>query len=251
MPILGGLGVASSRGTRVGDLPLLFTTSNLVLNMDASTYSSGATWSSTVGGTNFTINSSAYNASGPKYMDFNGTFGCAKKIDSDFLVSGDVTVFCWTRVKQSTAEWRTLLRGLSAGGDHQVIIEAGAYRLGMYDNTNGTGFNDSGFLQTSLPGWNTGQWNMMVWRWNNSATPYYNFSYNDTPNVLRGSNTSINSRFKHGFCSIGAYNNGIQTDPMQASQYWGDIAHLGVYNRYLSDTEIVNNFQATRSRYGV
>lgn len=249
MPVMGSLGIATAKGSRVTDYP--FTLSGLVLNLDAATYTAGPTWSSTVGSTNFSIVSSAYNPSGPKYMDFNGSFGCAKKTDSDFIVSGDVTVFCWTRVQQSTANWRTLLRGLSSGGDHQVIIESGSYRLGMYDNTNGSAYNDSGFVQNNLPGWNTGQWNMMVWRWNSGVSPYYNFSYNDTPSVIRGSNTSVNAKFKHGICSIGGYNNAVQTDPSNASQYWGDIAHLGIYNRYLSDSEIQANFQATRNRYGV
>jgi hypothetical protein len=251
MPLLGSLGVGSAKGISVGDTPVAFVQSGLVLNLDAANYTSGTTWASTVGGVNFSILASAYNSSGPKYMDFNGSFGCAKKTDSDFLVSGDVTVTCWTRVRQTNTNWRTLLRGLSSGGDHQVIFEAGSYRLGMYDNQNATGYNDSTFLQTSLPGWNTGRWNMMTWRWNNGVTPYYSFSYNDTPSTLRGSNNSINTRFKHGFCSIGAYNNGVQTDPSNADQYWGDIAHIAVYNRYLSDSEVLSNFQTSRNRYGV
>lgn len=230
-------------------------TSGLVMCLDAANPRSypgtGNAWYDISSGTTFAINASAYNGSGPKYMDFNGSYGCAKKIDSDFIVSGDVTYITWTRVKNSTTEWRTLLRGLSSGSDHQVIIQSGAWQIGMYDGTNGTGFNDSGYSQQSIPGYGTAQWNMLVWRWNNSATPYYNFSYNDSPGTIRGSNNSINSRFKHGFCSIGAYNNGNQSDPNNASQYWGDIASINLYNRYLSDAEILQNFNATRVRYGV
>jgi hypothetical protein len=92
---------------------------------------------------------------------------------------------------------------------------------------------------------------MLVWRWNNASTPYYNFSYNDTPSTIRGSNNSINTRFKHGFCSIGAYNNGGQTDPMNASQYWGDISSISLYNRYLTDAEVLQNFNSTRARFGI
>ena len=227
----------------------------LVLNLNAGDTSSypgtGTTWTNTSGSGNFTINASAYNSSGPKYMDFNGSFGCAKKIDSDFIISGDVTAIVWTRIKNSTSEWRTLFRGLSSGGDHQVIVESGNWNIGMYDNVNGTGFNSTGFSQQSLPGYATNGWNMLVWRWNNAASPYYSLSYNNSPETIRGSMTSVNTRFKHGFCSIGAYNNGDQSNPSAGSQYWGDIAHVMMYNRVLSNSEILQNFQATRSRYGI
>ena len=230
-------------------------TSGLVLALDAanpkSYPGSGTAWTNLVGSEVFTINASAYNSTGPKYMDFNGSYGCAKKTDSDFIISGNVTCICWTRIKNSTAEWRTLLRGLSSGPDHQVIILSGGWNIGMYDNTNGTGFNDSGFSQQSIPGYGTSQWNMLVWRWNNAATPYYNFSYNDSPGTIRGSNSSINSRFKHGFCSIGAYNNAAQSNPSDASQYWGDISSISLYNRYLTDAEVSQNFNALRSRFSI
>lgn len=229
--------------------------SNLVLNLDASNLlsypGSGTIWSNTVGSENFTINASAYNSSGPKYMDFNGSFGCAKKIDSDFIISGNVTAVVWTRIRNSTSGWRTLFRGRSSGADHQVICQDGSWLIGMYDNTNGTGFNSSGFSQQSVPGYASNQWNMLVWRWNNSLSPYYSLTYNDSPETIRGSNASINTRFKHGFCSLGAYHNESQSDPNNASQYWGDIAHIMMYNRVLTNSEISQIFRATRSRYGI
>jgi hypothetical protein len=226
----------------------------LALNLDAGDANSypgtGTAWRDTSGtGTTFAINASAYNSSGPKYMDFNGSYGCAKKTDSDFSISGNVTAVVWTRIKTSTAEWRTLFRALSSGNDHQVIVQSGAYPIGMFDNDNGTGFNSSGYSQNSLPGWNTGAWNMLVWRWNNAATPYYNLSVNG-PTVV-GTITSINARFKTGFCSIGAYNNGSQSDVNNASQYWGDISQLLIYTRYISDSEVTQIYNTTKSRFGL
>jgi hypothetical protein len=230
-------------------------TDGLVLCLDAgnpkSYPGSGTSWTNLVGSEIFTINASAYNSSGPKYMDFNGSYGCAKKTDSDFSVSGDVTCICWTRILNSTSNWRTLLRGLSSGTDHQVIVQTGGWNIGMYDNTNGTGFNSSGFSQQNLPGYASNQWNMLTWRWKNATTPYYNFSYNDSPETIRGSNNSSNARFKHGFCSIGAYNNGVQSNPSTASQYWGDISQISIYNRYLTDNEIKQNFNSLRGRFGI
>jgi hypothetical protein len=228
----------------------------LKLHLDAGdidSYSgSGSVWYDLSGnGYNFTINSSAYNSSGPKYMDFNGSYGCAK-IGTDVPISGDVTCVCWTRIKNSTAEWRTLLRGLSSGADHQVIVQSGGWAIGMYDNTNGTGFNNSGLSQQSLPGYGTSTWVFMVWTWHDSEKPYYVLSYN---NLIGSTNqayiVSANSRFKHGFCSIGAYNNGNQTDPNTSSQPWGDIGMISLYDRVLNGYEMSEYYQATRGRFGL
>lgn len=227
----------------------------LVLHLDATNTKSypgtGNTWFDISGQKNhFTINSTAFNSAN-KYMDFNGSYGCAKKTDSDVAITGNVTAIVWTRVLNSTAQWRTLFRGLSTGGDHQVIIESGGWNIGMYDNTNGTGFNGTGFSQQSLPGYGTSSWNMLVWRWNDVASPYYSFSYNNSPETIRGSITSSNARFKTGICSIGAYNNAVQTDPSNASQFWGDISSVQLYSRILTDAEITQVFNASRQKYGV
>lgn len=228
---------------------------DLALYLDAANTKSypgsGTSWYDLSGRNNdFTINSSAFNSSN-KYMDFNGSYGCAKKTGSDLIFVGDyITAIVWTRVKNSTAEWRTLFRGLSSGGDHQVIVQSGGWLLGMYDNINGTGFNSSGFSQQSLPAYGTSKWDMLVWRWS-ANSPYYNFSYNDTPGTIRGSNASANAKFKCGICSIGAYNNGEQNNPLTASQYWGDISSVMIYERYLSNEEIIQNYNSGKSRYSL
>lgn len=228
----------------------------MVLYLDAvntkSYPGSGNTWFDLSGGNNhFTINSTAFNSAN-KYMDFGGSYGCAKKTDADLAISGNVTAIVWTRILNSNANWRTLFRGLGAGNnDHQVIAQLSGWNIGMYDNVNGTGFNSSGFSQQSLPAYGTSRWDMLVWRWNDSVSPYYSISYNDSPEVVRGSITSVNSRFKSGICSIGAYHNENRTNPSTASQYWGDISSLMMYNRVLTNDEIRRVYHATRGRYGL
>ena len=256
MPInVNGNIISSNDITSTGIFKTKIPRDQCVLHLDAGDLNSypgsGTSWFDLSGNNNtFTINASAYNSSGPKYMDFNGSYGCAKKANSDLSISGNVTCITWTRVKNSTSEWRTLFRGLSSGADHQVIIQNGAWGIGMYDNTNGTGFNSNGFSQQSLPAYNTSHWDMLLWRWYDAEVPYHLFSYNETAGQIRGSISSINSRFKHGVCSIGAYNNGSQSDPNNASQYWGDIGTITLYDRVLNPYEINEYFQATRSRFG-
>lgn len=217
---------------------------------DAKSYpGSGTTWYDTSGNNNhFTINASAYKSDGAKYMSFSGSYGCAVSASgSDVGATGSCSAVVWTRILNSASDWRTLFRGETSGADHQVIIQAGGWTIGMYDNINGTGFNSSGYSQQSLPGYGTTAWNMLVWRWSSTQYSYYyyNFGYNDSPETLRGYNSSGNARFKCGFKTIGAYNSG------SPSQFWGDIAHLSVYNRYITDDEVLTHFNSRRGRFGL
>lgn len=226
-------------------------TTNLVLHLDASntnSYSgSGTVWNDLSGNNNnFNIVASAYNSSDPKYMDFNGSFGIAKN-GSDISLSDStgVTYLIWTRVKNSTAEWRTLTR--SYVNDHHVIIEYNGWNIGMYDNDS-VGFLGTGFSQQSLPNYGTGNWVAMYWRWQ-SGSPFYELSYNDTPGTIRGSISDGNARYNRGFGSIGGYHNG-NTTPSSASQFWGDIAVFMAYNRRLTDAELLQNYNYYQSRFG-
>jgi hypothetical protein len=215
----------------------------LILNLDASSTESypgsGTVWYDLSGNSNhFNIVAGAYNSSGVKYMDFNGSYGIAKNSgDISLNDTAGITYVLWTRIKNSTAEWRTLTRGYAQ--DHHVIIQSGGWNIGMYDNS--TGFNSSGYSQQSLPNYGTSNWICIYWRFK-STSPFYEMSYNDTPATIRASLTSVGSRYGAGaigggFGAIGGYHNESQT-PSVASQYWGDIASFMCYNRRLSDTEL-------------
>jgi len=215
---------------------------------------SGKTWYDLSGlKNNFTINQNAYNNSGVKFMDFNGSYGCAKASSGTDIglvgkEQGSVTYIVWTRIKNNTAEWRTLTRGC-VSSDHNVIIgPSGSWNIGTYDNNNGTGFQNTGYSQQSLPNYATNGWNMLIFRFS-SISPQFKLSYNDTPGTIVGSVTSSNAGYKYGFNSLGAYGNNIGTDPMQAAQYWGDIAWFGAWNRQLTDAECLQVYNATSPRF--
>ena len=208
----------------------------------------GALWTDiSQNGYNFNINSGAYNSSGPKYMDFNGSYGIAKNTGDIALDNyNGVTYIIWTRIKVTTADWRTLTR--SYVSDHHVIIENGGWNIGMYDNDS-AGFMSSGYAQTSLPGYNTGTWNMICFRYKSSA-PQYMLSINNSNETTRGSISNSNAGYNAGFGSIGGYHMGTSNDVNNASQYWGDIASFQVYNRYLTNRELNQNYYGTVGRFG-
>lgn len=221
----------------------------LILYLDAGNKNSypgsGTVWYDLSGqSNNFNVLATAFQNGSAPYMDFNGSHGSAKN-SSDISLSGNVTYLLWTRVLESNSNWRTLTRSYSS--DHHVIIQSGAWSLGMYDN-GGSGFIDSGFDQTSFPNYGTNNWMFAHFRFS-SSSPYYRFSYNDSPESIRGSITNSNAAYQRGFGSIGAYHNN-STDPSNSSQYWGDISMFLAYDRVLSNSEILQNYNAVRGRYG-
>ena len=225
-------------------------TTSLILHLDAgntSSYSgSGTVWSDLSGNNNnFNIVATAYNSSGVKYMDFGGSYGCAKNSSDISLSDATGVTYCvWTRVLNSSATWRTLTRSYSA--DHHVIIQSGGWDMGMYDN-DGSGFVSSGYSQQSLPNYGTSNWISIYWRWQPSS-PYYEMSYNDTPGIIRGSITNSAGSYNRGFGSLGAYHNG-SSSPDTASQYWGDISVFMAYNRRLTDAELLQNYNYYKTRF--
>ena len=195
---------------------------------------SGTTWSDLSGyGNNFQVVASAFKGgagSTTGYFDFQGNDGQAKN-GADISLSGDVSYVVVTRIKDSTSQWRTLTRSYSA--DHHVIVQSGAWNIGMYDN-NSAGFLGTGYSQQSLPGYGSNTFMVMIWRWSNSDNPTYELHVDG---VSRGSISNSNARYNRGFGSIGGYHSG-NTTPSSGSQWWGDIRLFAAYARRLTTTEI-------------
>lgn len=228
-------------------------TEGLKLCLDAGNVRSypgtGTTWSDISGnGYNFTINASAYSTAGSiPHMNFEGSYGAAKRVVSGALTDVpnyfDGTVMIFSSILNSTSTWRTLIRGASS--DHQVIVEAGSNRLGMYDNNN-VGFLYSGVDVTSIPNTYT-NFNCLTWKFS-QGSPYYSFQWNASGTEYTITNS--NATFNNGFCVIGAYHDG-STAVGTSSQYWGKIAVFLYYERHLSQTEITRNYNTFRNRFGV
>ena len=191
---------------------------------------SGTVWYDISGNNrNFNIASNAFN-SGQQYMDFQAGNRQAKN-GGDLSLEGDVSYVVVTRPRNSTSEWRTLTRSYSS--DHHVIIQSGAWNIGMYDN-NGAGFIGTGYSQQSLPGYSGNQFMVMIWRWSNNDSPTYELTVNGSQ---VGTISNSNARYNRGFGSIGGYHGGNQS-PTSGSQPWGDIRLFAAYDRRLTDAEV-------------
>ena len=231
--------------------------SGLVLHLDAGNTASypgtGTTWTDLSGsGYNFTVQSGSWvDAGTASYFNFSGSFCCAKRVVggvlTDVPANPDATIMVFSSILNSTANWRTMIRGASS--DHQVIIQQSSNALGMFDN--GTGAFISGSFNVDTITNYTTKFNCLYWKLSTSS-PYYSFGYNSTTSA--GTDiTNAAATFNTGFASIGAYHNGTTsvTSSSDAQQYWGNIAVFLYYNRKLTNTEILQNYNVLRERYGV
>lgn len=228
-------------------------TNGLKLCLDAGNTRSypgtGTSWYDISGnGHTFTINASAYSTSGGiAHMNFEGSYGTAKKVVGGALTNvanaPTATVMIFSSILNSTSTWRTLIRGASS--DHQVIVEAGSNRLGMYDNDN-AGFLYSGVDVTSIPD-TYSKFNCLTWKIAQTS-PYYSFQWNASGTEY--TITNANATFNNGFCVIGGYHDG-STAVGTSSQYWGKIAVFLYYDGHLTQAQIVQNYNALKDRFGV
>lgn len=195
------------------DPTMLFQNSGLTTPVTA-TGQSVAGWKDKSGNArNYTTTGTAPTYTTAKTVTFNS--------GSQFLTcstlpagSKNLDVFIVTKPLSSTGDWRTLFRG--ANTDHQIIIEAGSYRLGAYYN-NGGGFQQFGSL--TLNGSTRVLLHMSV-----SSANVQSASLNGSLIMSAAGSTSGND----SFYSLGAYQGG--------SQQWGEINELIIYNINLTDS---------------
>ena len=228
----------------------LSVSSGLTLYLDPEMYDINTTlWRDFSGNYyDFTINPNAFRKTNNiKHFDFEGSYGCAKRIVNNALVDipnfTNATVIIFSSFITVVSNWRNLTRGLN--NDHQVMIYADNI-MGMYDN-NVSGQLNTTFNITNIPLYNT-QFNMLVWKYATDGAPYYQFSYNLNDQIYSINNA--NAAFNNGYCCIGAYHN-ASTDVNAITGPWGKIGLYIYYNRHLSTDEIVQVYNNYYNRFNL
>ena len=221
-------------------------TDGLVLALDAGntkSYSgSGTTWKDLSGnGYDFTLsNSGSFNtdSDGIKNMNFLSSY-CSR--NTDVPPYDYATLMCFTKIRTSSNDWSTLIRGSSS--NHPVILStignigfysnvAGGFYSGL-DNTGSTAYD----VDASLPNYDS-KYNCLTWKLSNSS-PYWQLQYNDSDVVATITNSNV-SYATHGIGYI-----------CYPGQGWGNIAVFLYYSKHLSQSEILQNYHAFRGRFGV
>ncbi len=227
--------------------PTSIVTSGLVFNLDASRTSSypntGTTWTDISGnGNNGTLyNGAIFGTASGGQISFDGV--------NDYVTNGiitnlnltNITISSWARVK-----------GVGSGGYSPIVSR-------YFDTTNHNGWE---IYMTSDRKWNFGgRENSSTYLHVKTDTIYsYNVWYNVTC-VKSGSNWSIyiNGVLEKtlslglGNVSFGSntLNIGASKAPWWNDYGFSDISQVMIHNRALTATEITQNFNATKSRFGL
>jgi hypothetical protein len=217
----------------------------LVLALDAgntkSYPGSGTTWTDLSGrGNNGTLeNGVGYNVSNGGSLSFDGVDDYVINSSTTGIPTGNSsrTIQFWVYPKTDTNDFIQL--GTGGGGNQVYIVEYYNISGTRYLFTDGkNGSNNLTISGSQLP--NLNAWNHITFR-NSGQNWFYYLN-----GVLQKSGTwpiTINT--------IGQKYTVGKRDDVAANATNGNIAQVSIYNRALTATEIQQNFNATRGRFGI
>ena len=225
-------------------------TANLSMNLDAATYTSGLTWTDSSGnGKNANIAGavSTYTVNGYNVIRFNGSafanayLGFGTTLDTTAGYTFDV----WAQPAASDTSY-TLITEWQNNTVNSGWLDA---QMGFLSNNRIVAGYFSGGVSTATPTPVTagGTWYNITFTYNgvNNGNLYINGSKVATTGYAVKSNpgsTFLSLGKSDGF---GGYLGGV------INNFTGNIGAWKVYNKNLSDAEILQNFNALRSRYGI
>jgi len=220
----------------------------LVLNLDAgvnTSYGGGTQWRDLKGSNNSTLeNESTFDKSNGGVISFDGTDDFVDLGDFDLTqVSTAITVSLWFKGPNAqTGTWPLLIGnggGWSAGGFSLM-----KYSSGFRFEIQGTGKQD---LNHTYNYWDD-TWQNVVGSWSSGNSMKL---YRAGAMVSSGGGiTSISSNSGTGYLRMGG--KGSSNAPAISTSYTEvDVASVQVYSKQLTDAEVLQNYNATRHRFGV
>jgi hypothetical protein len=179
------------------------------------------------------------------YFTYNGTSSRVSIADNALLepTTGDFTVETWVYATTIAGSSRVILGKFNNGGAAQHVSYA-LRSLGTgvtrFEVGNGTSSVNSPTFTL-----NTGTWYQIVGVWTNVASNSIALYING---VSQGSNSHAFTSILNSTnpLSIGSYNNG------EFPQWWdGRIGITRLYNKALSAGEVLQNYNADKTTYGL
>ena len=224
--------------------------SGLVLNLDAGVSSSypgsGTTWSDLSGnGRNGVLNGGiTYNSSNGGYLLFNGTDGNVSNTSPNLGISGNATITqsCWFYT--SATSFATLL---SYGGGSQAIGDTFSLSInfsGPYDV--GVAFNGGASIVSASNKFLPNTWNNFTATKTPGAANTTTKLYLNGVELIVSSFTTITPNLIPYVLNVGKW-----VDNTYGYFFPGRISQASIYNRALSASEISQNYNALKSRYGL
>ena len=226
--------------------PAVPVTTNIVLYYDPSnplSYSGSGTVLNDLSGNNLTGTLSATTFTDP-YFTYNGTNSTTYTTDNSLLEpsSGDFTVEIWVNQSVFSGSSRVLIGKTDTG-------LASGWGYGIRTNPAGATYFEVGNGTTSLtsPSYTatTNTWYQIVGVWTNIAS-------NSIALYVNGTSQGSNS---HSFTSVKNTTSPLYIGSFNGGQFpqWldGDVGIVRIYDSALTPSEITQNFNADKSKYGL
>jgi len=222
-----------------------YVTSGLIMNIDfnqASYSGSGTTVTDlTTNGNNGTlVNSPVYTSGTPSYMTFDGTsnyIGNASTLNNfNFASTGGITVEAWVKPTLSSYEFWFSSNVSSGDCTYRFGTNSGGYfywNLGHHVDHNTGGPISSG------------TWCQVVFTGGVVSGTVYTNIYLNGSNVVSNFNESISSLSNPNDWLIG------HGETSSAWPYNGSISIIRVYNTALNSTQITQNYNASKAKFGL
>ena len=220
-------------------------TNGLILDLDAakrdSYPGSGTVWRDIAGGviTGSLVNGPTYNSANGGLIVFDGSddYGIIPS-NSAWNYNNNITLEAWVMVTSSTSGYQGIFgpfaQAPSAYTGFNFSVEAGTNKFAfLVGGTGGSAYYVKQNTQYSL---NT--WYHLVGVINNGTSILY------VNGVLQNDSTSMSVA-----SAIGPFMMGKFYDNINAYYFGGRIAIGRFYNKVLSDSEITQNYNATKGRY--
>jgi hypothetical protein len=216
----------------------------LVLNLDAGVSSSypgsGTSWTDLSGnGNNGTLeNGVGYNSSNGGSLTFDGGNDYARIPNNGSLDTQTPSVEVWIKTN-ATAQYGFWFEKGSVNRQYSLFQDGGAilWRQRLADNTlTNLSITTSNFINTS-------NWYQVVGTFVSGSRRLYINGVQVNSDTLSGTIATHSDG-----ASIGAYGGYFGS---KSYYYNGNLAVCRVYNKALSASEIQQNFNATRSRFGI
>jgi hypothetical protein len=223
-------------------------TDSLVLYLDgANTRSyprSGTTWND-LSRSNYTgtlINGPTFDSTNGGSILFDGSNDLVEITNSTALTSFTISIwFKMTGPGSTGGVSNTIYNNLFGinSGQRRILVATSA-NTGIEEGRILVQMGGSNYFSSVSTATVTNRWNNVVYTWQaNTATIYIN-GIAETPQT----NSSVT--FPAANLFLGAYSN-----PIVAYAMKGNIAQTSIYNRVLSATQILKNYNALKSRFGL
>ena len=227
-------------------------TDGLVLYMDAAnskSYVSGSTtWNdiSRSGNNGTLINGPTFNSSNGGSIVFDGTNDTTNLGNILNIGLNSWTISCWFKINSYTSGVQGIVGKTSARGyvgRYAILIESGLLYV-LFHPT-------SPFLiSTSVTPYNDGKWHNVVLSINRTGFMYMHVDGSSVGTPLDVSSTSgVNLNASTDNLYVGSYASDTGLSPIFF--FNGNIAQTSIYNRALSQTEILQNYNSTKTRFGL